>query len=310
MNSMFMAFIRNSSCNLCPRGCAVDRSFGNFGFCNSGYLPEIASICLHKGEEPVISGNSGVCNVFFRHCNLQCIYCQNYQISDNSIETAPYLTVSKAADEIERLMDQGATMLGFVSPSHQLVAMMEIISELHRRSRAPRIVYNSNGYDAVESLKALDGVVDIYLPDFKYASNHLGALLSHVPDYFSVASQAILEMYRQKGSYLSLDERGLAEGGLIIRHLVLPGFVDNSIQILNHIAEEVSLNIHLSLMAQYYPPKSIPQIPQLNRTLDAKEYQLVVDHFYKIGFGKGWIQEMGSAETYTPDFTKLNPFEL
>lgn len=308
MNFMTMLSTYSAACNLCPRRCEADRTAHELGYCQSTAEPEIASICLHKGEEPVLSGNVGVCNVFFSHCNLQCIYCQNYQISGNTTLGGSAYTISKAADEIEYLLDKGTTMLGFVSPSHQVVAMVDIVNELHRRNRTPRVIYNTNGYDSVEVLQELDGVVDIYLPDMKYASNELGAKLSKVPDYFSAASSALSEMYRQKGSYLSLDSNSMAESGLIIRHLVLPGYAENSIAVLNYIAEEISLNVHISLMAQFDPPACLPADSPLNCRLSQDDYRKVVDHFYATGFSKGWLQELESASTYNPDFSKQHPF--
>jgi Uncharacterized Fe-S protein PflX, homolog of pyruvate formate lyase activating proteins len=304
-----MILIHEKVCNLCPRQCGAERSALELGYCQSGLEPEISTICMHKGEEPVLSGTNGVCNVFFQHCNMQCIYCQNYQISNNRLNVdAPY-TIERAADEIEGMLDKGATMVGFVSPSHQVLSMVNIVNELHHRNRTPRILYNTNGYDNVETLRGLEDVVDIYLPDFKYASNDLGATLSKVPNYFSAASMALREMYRQKGSYLSLDNNNVAESGLIIRHLVLPGFIENSIEVLDYIAEEISLNVHVSLMAQYLPTERVPADSPLNSCLSEHEYQRVVDHFYDLGFRKGWVQELESASTYNPDFTRANPFE-
>lgn len=309
MNYTSMQLTYERGCILCPRKCGADRSSHHLGYCQSTIEPEISSICLHRGEEPALSGEVGVCNVFFQHCNLQCIYCQNYQISNNNIKDGSAYTVSKASDEIERLLDKGATMVGFVSPSHQVISMVHIVEELHRRNRQPRILYNTNGYDSVDTLKELEGIVDIYLPDLKYASNDLGALLSNVPNYFTVASAALKEMYRQKGSYLSLDEHNIAEGGLIIRHLVLPNYIENSKHLLDFIAEEISVNVHVSLMAQFVPPISLPSDNPLNCLLGQQDYASVVEHFYACGFHKGWIQDIESAFTYTPDFTKQQPFE-
>ena len=298
----------STPCNLCPRQCNAPRDTHK-GFCRTALDPAIASICMHRGEEPVLTGNVGVCNVFFSHCNLQCVFCQNHQISSNSSGATSLYSITSACDAIARELDLGAKIVGFVSPSHQVPAMVEIVNELKRRNLTPRILYNSNGYDSVETLKALEDVVDIYLPDFKYCSNELGQRLSLAPDYFDAASLALKEMLRQKGTYLSLDDDGVAESGMIIRHLVLPGFVQNSLDVLNYIAEDLSPNIHISLMAQYSPPFAIPDETDLNRMLTAEEYAQVVSHFDRLGFHKGWIQELSSAQTYNPNFENTHPFE-
>lgn len=296
-------------CNQCPRQCNALRNAKPEGYCVTSQEPAIASICLHHGEEPVLSGRIGVCNVFFSHCNLQCIYCQNYQISSNSVDAVSRYTIATGCDAIARDLDNGAKIVGFVSPSHQVRAVVEMVNELKRRNYSPRILYNTNGYDRVETIHALEDVVDIYLPDFKYSSNDLGRRLSAVPNYFDSAALALKEMFRQKGNYLSLDDQGVAESGLIIRHLVLPGFVQNSLGVLDFIAEELSLNVHISLMAQYAPPYAIPDVPGLNRHITAEEYECITSHFEQLGFNKGWVQELSSAHDYNPDFDKKQPFQ-
>lgn len=306
---MLMEFIATPNCNQCPRQCNASRDNLHLGYCRSTLHPEIASICLHMGEEPVLNGDRGVCNVFFIHCNLQCVYCQNHQISKNTSSQVSRYTLSSACDAIMQELDLGAKIVGFVSPSHQVSAMIEIVNELKRRGYTPRILYNSNGYDSVNTLRMLEDVVDIYLPDFKYGSNELGRQLSAAPNYFDAASLALKEMLHQKGTYLSIDDEGVAESGLIIRHLVLPGFISNSIEVLNFIAEELSVNVHISLMAQYLPPFSIPNFNELNRALTIDEYNRVISHFENLGFHKGWMQELSSAFTYSPDFAKKHPFE-
>jgi len=303
-----MKLLDPNLCNQCPRLCNVSRGGGINGYCATTLEPAIASVCLHHGEEPVLSGSHGVCNVFFSHCNLQCVYCQNHQISINSNETISRYTISAACDAIARELDKGAKIVGFVSPSHQVSAMVEIVNELKRRNLSPRILYNSNGYDRVETLKSLEDVVDIYLPDFKYGSDELGLRLSATPDYLDAALPAIKEMFRQKGNYLSLDDSGIAESGMIIRHLVLPGFIQNSLDVLDIIAEELSLNLHLSIMAQYAPPFIIHSEPTLNRQLSLEEYECVTHHFNQVGFYKGWVQELSSAHNYNPNFDKKEPF--
>ncbi len=218
------------SCTLCPRQCGVDRSAGAKGYCRIDDGFAIASITLHRGEEPVLSGGRGICNVFFSHCNLRCRYCQNVQISRNETRVKyGDWSLAQVVDRITAILESGVERLGFVSPSHMLPQMVTIIEALHRRGYHPVVVYNSNGYDRVEILRDLEQLVDVYLPDCKYSDAHLSAQWSGAGDYPSVAAAALKEMYRQKGHILHLDDDGLAVRGMIVRHLVLPGAVANSL---------------------------------------------------------------------------------
>ncbi len=299
------------SCNICPHGCGVDRSISPAGFCRSGVSCSIASICCHKGEESAISGKRGICNVFFAHCNMQCIYCQNYEISRNKRSVlSQQMTPDDAAGEIIRMLPDCENRVGFVSASHFVPQMIEIIDIIRSSEANPVFVYNSNGYDHPETLKLLEGRIDVYLPDFKYSDASLGQQISGIADYPGIAMKAIKEMYRQKGSTVLLDDdTAMTESGLIIRHLVLPGLVEQSKDVLRMIADELSVSIHISLMSQYYPPFEIAGFPELNRTLYAWEYEQVVDEFYRLGFYRGWIQDMGSAQHFRPKFTEKQPFE-
>lgn len=299
----------SDNCNLCPHNCGINRNIDERGYCNCGIAPLVASVFLHKGEEPVISGTKGICNVFFAHCNMQCKFCQNYQISQNNIEDNSWITSYECVvEKIVSQIDQGVRLLGFVSPSHQISQMVEIIERVKNKGYNPTIVYNSNGYESVETLKMLEGIVDVYLPDFKYYDNEIGKQFSDVPDYFDIASKALKEMYRQKGSTLFLDDDGLVESGIIVRHLVLPNFSDDSVKIIEFIAENISTNIHISLMSQYYPTCNVMNNLLLNRTLDVKEYAMVVDKIEELGF-RGWIQELNSQTFYQPDFSRNSPFK-
>lgn len=297
-------------CNLCPHKCNVDRSKNKTGYCKTDRQIHVSSIVLHKGEEPVISGGKGICNLFFTHCNLQCIYCQNYQISNNKLQDINWLSdLDSVVRTIGELLPQSSGLLGFVSPSHQIFQMLLIIQELKHRKLHPRIVYNSNGYDDVNVLRQLDDIVNIYLPDFKYADESLGKKLSGVKDYPEIALKAIKEMIRQKGTSLRKDENGIAESGVIIRHLVLPGFIQNSKNALLMLANELGTNIHISLMAQYNPIPNIISEKELTRHLCVEEYQEVADYMDHLGFYRGWVQELNSSYYYNPDFKKKNPFE-
>ncbi len=297
-------------CNICPRICGANRFSKKPGYCKSDASYFISSICIHRGEEPPISGPNGICNIFFGHCNLQCLYCQNHQISfnDNPLAARRY-TLKEVITEIISCLDAGCEAVGFVSPSHFIPQMKVIINALHALDLNPIIVYNTNGYDTVGSLKALENIVDIYLPDFKYLDPKLSRKYSDVNDYPEVAKKAFTEMYRQKGSSLITRENGIAERGILIRHLVLPGYAQNSIDVLRFLAEEISTSIHISLMSQYHPTYLVTDIRPLNRTLYFEEYQKVTDAFHALGFRNGWIQDLESNENYRPDFRNEHPFE-
>ncbi len=296
-----------SFCTLCPHECGVNR-YTQTGYCNVGANPMVSSIFPHKGEEPVISGEKGICNVFFAHCNLQCIFCQNHQISRNGKHGKNWLTDTKIiVDDIKSLLDSGIGIVGFVSPSHQVAQMVDIVNSLNKSGYKPIIVFNSNGYDKVETLKMLEGIVDVYLPDLKYYDSALSLKFSRVSDYFVVASKAIKEMYRQKGSTLILNNEGLVDFGLIIRHLVLPGHANDSINLLNFLAEEVSTKLYISLMSQYYPPAGLSLPNELNQHVGIEEYKKVIEVLENLGF-RGWIQDIESNQSYRPDFESSTPF--
>ncbi|MBQ9470126.1 MAG: radical SAM protein [Bacteroidales bacterium] len=296
-------------CQLCPHGCGANRH-QRLGLCRSPHTPVVASVCRHTGEEPPVSGVGGICNVFFAGCNMRCTYCQNHQISRSALPPQPHwlTSVGTIADSIEALLQQGCTAVGFVSPTHQVPQMLIIIEELHQRGLHPRVVYNSNGYDSLQILRLLEGVVDVYLPDFKYSDNRLARRCSGVLRYAQTATEAIAEMYRQKGASLVLNEQGEAEFGLIVRHLVLPGHVANSIGVLRRIAGRISPRVHVSLMAQYYPPSGLVLRGGLSRQLNEQEYAAVVAEYNALQL-RGWMQDLSSAQHYRPDFESTVPFD-
>jgi putative pyruvate formate lyase activating enzyme len=298
------------NCRLCPRNCGADRFNASLGYCKSDASFYISSICIHRGEEPPISGPNGICNIFFGHCNLQCVYCQNHQISDNTdVFAARAWELKDVLREIIKCLDAGCKGVGFVSPSHFVPQFRIIVQALRDLGLNPPIVFNSNGYDSVETLKDIEDLVDVWLPDFKYLSPDLSEKYSDAKNYPEVASKALREMYRQKGSSLITDKDGVAESGIIIRHLVLPGHVQNSIDVLRFIAEEISTSIHISLMSQYHPTFAVHNSPPLNRLLYQEEYFQVVDEFYRLGFRNGFVQDLDSYESYRPDFDREHPFE-
>lgn len=300
-----------SNCYCCPRECGADRFSKKKGFCNSPAGFSIGSICIHRGEEPPISGNYGICNIFFTRCNLQCIFCQNYQISSNKhLEIEYNLQLNDVINLINDGIDKGADAVGFVSPSHFIPQMKQIISEIKDNGKKPIIVMNTNAYDKQTTINDLEDYIDIYLPDFKYSDNRLALRYSKARNYTTTALDAIAEMYRQKGSNLFLNENGYAENGLIVRHLVLPGEVENSINCLRLLADRIGTSVHLSLMSQYNPPDNRLKFANLNRKLFAGEYELVVSEAERLGFYKGWFQEMDSATSYNPNFREVHPFAI
>ena len=305
------------TCNLCPRECHANILNSNNiarhntdSYCKKSSAFSIGAICKHHGEEPVISGRNGICNVFFTHCNLQCLYCQNHQISgNNSINQQYELDFEEVIIRINNILDSGCNMLGFVSPSHCIPQIKTIITAIHKQGKSPTIVYNSNAYDKVETLKSLEGLIDIYLPDFKYADAKLAKELSDVINYPEIALYAIKEMIRQKGTSLYINDDGLAEKGVIIRHLVLPNYVENSKKVLQLIADNISTDVPISLMSQYYPTDAVKNHSQLGRSVTKKEYAEVVEEMERLGFYRGWVQEYSSKDFYLPDFNRDGVFE-
>ncbi len=308
-------------CILCPRRCRVKRTEAT-GFCGASDELEVSSVCVHRGEEPPLNP---IVNVFFTHCNLQCIYCQNWQISGKRrVENGEWRTESIAslADRICAALSTlhsplstpssplSTPMLGLVTAAHYADRIPALIEELHRRGQEPTVVYNSGGYESVETLRSLEGLVDVYLPDLKYMDTELAARYSHAADYPEVATAALKEMKRQVGGGLMTDGNGRAYRGIIVRHLVLPGHTDNSLRCLEWLADNFNpFSLHLSLMAQYFPPREGLPAP-LDRTLTEEEYRTVTDRAAELGFTEGWVQELAAQDNYRPDFDQAgNPFE-
>lgn len=290
-------------CELCPRKCGVNRLEGEKGFCNCGCGLEIAMVCNHKGEEPILSGEKGICNVFFSHCNLQCVYCQNKQISSNKASVFhPFKTFDELIEKIKKTLLQSENVLGFVSPSHHQMLMKAIIRRLHEEGFYPKTIYNTNAYDNPSALRKLEGIIDIYLPDYKYTDPDLAKQLSKAEDYPQRALEAITEMYRQKGSSLLTDSENRIESGLIVRHLVLPSKTENSKRVLDNLCD-ISFNLNISLMSQYAPLEPL-DFDFLNSRLTQEEYDEVCDYFFSIGLHKGFFQELSSQDNLVPDFEK------
>jgi putative pyruvate formate lyase activating enzyme len=299
-----------SCCTLCPRECGVNRFEGGSGYCGMDAGFNIASICIHRGEEPVISGPDGICNIFFSGCNLHCLFCQNHEISrpgDNAIRTGQSL--ESVLIQIEKILATGIKAVGFVSPSHVIPQVKTIIRGLKAKGLNPITVYNTNGYDKPEVIDDLADLIDVFLPDYKYVSTGIAEEFSDAADYPAVVIKAIKRMYYQKGSTLPLDKEGRAENGLLIRHLVLPGHAEESKKVLRSINDELSAGVHLSLMSQYHPTPFVKDHLTLSRSLYKEEYEMVAEAMENLGFRNGWVQDMESYKNYRPDFNRDHPFE-
>ncbi len=294
------------SCRLCPHECAVDRTNGELGFCGAGWLPSISSIVRHFGEEPPLVGDHGAGTIFFSYCNLRCVFCQNYQISRGLVvEEYP---ITRLVSEMLRLQSEGSLNIEPVSPTHQVHAFIEALGLAAGKGLDLPIVYNCGGYESLDVVKLLDGIVDIYLPDLKYADNNAASKYSDCPDYVEHARAAIVEMYSQVGN-LELDPDGNAIRGLMIRHLVLPNDISGSIDTLQWIKANLSTDVTISLMAQYSPLYKARNFVELNRRINREEYDRVVDACWELGFENVFIQDFQSQDRGIPDFTDDEPFK-
>ncbi len=282
----------------------------HLGYCRVDDGLYVASVYQHHGEEPVLGGPRGVCNVFFAHCNLQCVYCQNYQISCNTLALEPHRTsLDELAQRIEAILSMGCDTLGLVSPTHYAPYIPPLLALLRAHGYSPTVVYNSNAYDSPEALALLNGHIDIYLPDYKYGSYAVALELSGAKDYPDYALDAIASMGKQVGRGLELDPNGIARRGLLVRHLVLPGRGENSKAALFNLWSDLGCALPISLMGQYGPAFRSCEYPELNRCLSQEEYNAILEEFDMLGFTTGFTQDLRSAEHYRPDFDRERVFE-
>ena len=304
-----------ASCNVCPKDCGNDRLADEIAACYSGRLPIVSSYTAHFGEEPCVSGTSGAGNIFFGNCNLRCVYCQNYQISQTWKEQKQNeITHERLAEIMLELQERGCHNIGFVSPTHFAPQMARAILIAAENGLRLPIIYNTNAYDSVEVLRLLDGIVDIYLPDLKYADSAAGFLYSKVRDYKEHARAAINEMHRQMGDELVFDDNGLLKRGLLIRLLVLPNDIAGLSENLRWIRDELSPRTAISLMAQYYATNKAATDDRyilLSRRISEGEWFDAVSLLEDLGMEEGFMQEYESAlYYYRPDFTDVEkPFK-
>lgn len=296
-------------CTVCPRNCRVNRLSDKRAVCETGRWAEVASWCAHRGEEPCISGNRGSGTVFFAHCNLACAFCQNYQISQEWRQGEGVKSAEELAEIYLELQSAGVHNLNWVSPSHVVPQAVEALAIAARRGLRLPVVYNSGGYDSAETLRLLDGIVDIYMPDLKYAEESAAIELSKAVGYVPNSQAALKEMWRQVGP-LDTDEAGVAWRGLLVRHLVLPNQMSQTEEVLTFLAEELGKDVAVSLMAQYHPSYKAGEHPLVARTVRPGEYARALQALERAGLHEGYVQELSSHEHYLPDFFKnSHPFE-
>jgi len=275
---------RLESCDICPRRCGADRLNGELGYCRSGRLAKVSSFTPHFGEEPPLVGSHGSGTIFMTGCNLACVYCQNYEISQQG--EGREVSSTKLAEMMICLEDTGCHNINFVTPTHVVPQILEALVEAREIGLSAPLVYNSGGYDSVDTLRLLDGIIDIYMPDAKYGTDSAAKKYSDAPDYTRVMKAAILEMHRQVGP-LEVDDDGVAIRGLLVRHLVLPGGLAGTREVVRFLAEEVSPETYLNVMAQYHPCYKARSFPELSRPITLREYAEAVGLARAAGLDRG-----------------------
>lgn len=289
-----------NSCTICPHNCKINRNNGQIGRCRSGDKVKIALASVHNYEEPCISGKNGSGTIFFSNCNLSCIYCQNYKISQ--LGKGYELSVEELANIMLKQQEKGVNNINLVTLTMYVYQIIEAIKIARKRGLKIPIIYNTNGYENVKTIQDLNGYVDIYLPDLKYYSNEISKKYSKIDNYFKYATEAIKEMYKQVGSPI-FDENGIIKKGLIIRHLVLPNHLQNSKHILKWIKENMPEDTYVSVMAQYFPTYKAKEDNLINRKLNKKEYREIEEFLYTLNLENGYMQELGEhEEEYVPNF--------
>lgn len=287
-------------CQLCPYKCKVNRLEGKKGKCKASDKAKISLVSLHNFEELCISGTKGSGTIFFSNCNFNCVFCQNYKISQEGM--GEEVSIELLANSMLNLQDKGAHNINLVTPVMYVYHIIEAIKIAKNNGLNIPIIYNSNGYENIETLKLLKGYIDVYLPDFKYSDNKLGKKYSNVDNYFEVTTEAIKEMYSQVGAP-KLNADGIIEKGLIIRHLVLPNAMENTKNVLKWIKDNIDNSVYISIMAQYFPTYKSKEIGEINRKINIKEYEEIENYVYEIGIENGYMQDLGEhEEEYVPEF--------
>ncbi len=287
-----------SSCEICPHRCKVNRANGIKGRCKCDDKIKIALASIHNFEEPCISGIKGSGTVFFSNCNLNCIYCQNYEISQ--LGKGKEITINDLANIFLEQQKNNVHNINLVTPTMYVLQIIEAIKIAKKQGLNIPIIYNTNGYENIETIRLLNGLIDVYLPDLKYFSNTIAVKYSNANNYFKIATEAIKEMYSQVGT-AKFDEEGIIKRGVIIRHLVLPNHIQNSKNILKWIKENMPEDVYVSVMAQYFPTYKAKEDTYINRKLTKKEYKEIENYLYTLNIENGYIQELGEhEEEYVP----------
>ena len=276
-------------CDICPRKCGVDRKGGRLGYCRAPHNPVVYSYMAHRGEEPPISGSRGSGTIFFSHCNMKCVYCQNYSFSQ--LDEGREVSIEKLSDIMLYLQKAGCHNINLVSPTHFVPQIVLALEAAFVKGLDIPIVYNTGGYERMETLKAISGLIDIYMPDMRYSNDEMAAKYSDAPDYVEYNRPAVREMQEQVGDLIT-DDEGIAKHGLIIRLLALPGRISGTEDTLRFIKERISKDAYLSIMSQYYPAFKAHDYKELSNPLPRDEYKNVVDACRLLGLNNGWVQEM------------------
>lgn len=293
---------------LCPRKCGADRLSGQYGFCGAGREIRIARAALHFWEEPCISGESGSGAVFFSNCTMKCVYCQNYEVSTNNLGYA--VTEERLAEIFLELQQQGANNINLVTPTHYVPQIVTALALAKGRGLTLPVVYNTGGYELPETIEMLRGSVDIYMPDFKYSSDETAVRYSRAPHYWERVIKALDAMYAQVGAPV-LDGRGMMKKGMIIRHLMLPGSLADTVHIINYIHQRFGDSVYFSLMSQYTPVRTVADIACLNRKLEPRAYEAAVALCGRLGMENVFIQDGEAAsESFIPEFTGESPVDF
>ncbi|KEI00707.1 radical SAM protein [Clostridium botulinum] len=289
-----------NKCNLCYRNCGVNRLDGELGFCKSSDKVKLARVSLHHWEEPCISGTSGSGTIFFSNCNLKCVFCQNHLISTNGI--GKEISIERLSKIFLEQQNNGAHNINLVTPSHFVPQIIKALKIAKNKGLTIPIVYNTNSYENVETIQALKGYIDIYLPDFKYYKDLYAIKYSNAPNYFKVASKVILEMFHQVGKP-KFDENGLMTRGIIVRHLMIPGLLFDSKKIIDYLYNNYKNSIYISIMNQYTPTDNLINYPEINKTINPKHYGSLIDYCVSLGITNAFIQDAGTAtESFIPNF--------
>ena len=282
-----------TKCEICPHRCGVNRIENEIGRCKSTEKVKIALYSLHHFEEPCISGKHGSGTVFFSNCNLSCVYCQNYEISQEG--KGKEISIEELANIFLEQQNRHAENINLVTPTSYTLQIIEAIKIAKKQGLTIPIIYNTNGYENVDTLKLLEGYIDVYLPDLKYYDNEIGEKYSKIRNYFEIATEAIQEMYRQVG-IPKFNEQGMIQKGLMIRHLILPNHIENSKKILKWLKENMDKQVYIDIMAQYFPTYKAKETKDLNRKLTKEEYQKIEEYVYELDIQNGYMQELGEHE--------------